>query len=112
MAKILLIAEQRNGELSEGTLELCKAARELASAMGAEPAAAVFYKDDSLANEVAKYVPEVFAVVDDKLENYNPDTYADAVKAVVDAQDVAGVLIAHSYDGVDYAAKAAMAMGC
>ena len=112
MAKILIIAEHRNGELSEGTLELCKAAKELASAMGAEAAAAVFYKDDSIANEVAKYIPEVFAVVDAKLENYNPDTYADAIKAVVDAQDVAGVLIPHSYDGVDYAAKAAMAMGC
>ncbi len=112
MAKLLVIAEHRNGEISEGTLELCKAAKEVASSLGAEPAAAVFYKDDSLANEVAKYIPEVFAVVDAKLENYNPDTTADAVKAVIDAQDVVGVLIPHSYDGVDYAARVAMAMGC
>lgn len=112
MAKLLVIAEHRNGEISEATLELCKAAKEVASALGAEPAAAVFYKDDSLANEVAKYIPEVFAVVDAKLENYNPDTTADAAKAVIDAQDVAGVLIPHSYDGVDYAARVAMAMGC
>ncbi|MFW5769951.1 MAG: electron transfer flavoprotein subunit alpha/FixB family protein [Spirochaetota bacterium] len=112
MAKLLVIAEHRNGEISEGTLELCKAAKEVASALGAEPAAAVFYKDDSIANEVAKYIPEVFAVVDAKLENYNPDTTADAAKAVIDAQDVAGVLIPHSYDGVDYAARVAMAMGC
>ncbi|MFW5862123.1 MAG: electron transfer flavoprotein subunit alpha/FixB family protein [Spirochaetota bacterium] len=106
------MAEHRNGEISEGTLELCKAAKEVASALGAEPAAAVFYKDGSIANEVAKYIPEVFAVVDAKLENYNPDTTADAAKAVIDAQDVAGVLIPHSYDGVDYAARVAMAMGC
>ncbi len=112
MAKLLVIAEHRNGEISEAVLELCKAAKEVASALGAEPAAAVFYKDDSLANEVAKYIPEVFAVVDAKLENYNPDTTADAAKAVIDAQDVVGVLIPHSYDGVDYAAKVAMAMGC
>src|SRR6056297_505590 len=111
MAKLLVIAEHRNGEISEGTLELCKAAKEVASSLGAEPAAAVFYKDDSLANEVAKYIPEVFAVVDAKLENYNPDTTADAVKAVIDAQDVVGVLIPHSYDGVDYAARVAMSMG-
>jgi len=112
MAKLLVIAEHRNGEISEGTLELCKAAKEVASALGAEPAAAVFYKDDSLANELAKYIPEVFAVVDAKLENYNPDTTADAAKAVIDAQDVAGVLIPHSYDGVDYAARVAIAMDC
>lgn len=112
MAKLLVIAEHRNGEISEATLELCKAAKEVASALSAEPAAAVFYKDDSLANEVAKYIPEVFAVVDAKLENYNPDTTADAAKAVIEAQDIAGVLIPHSYDGVDYAAKVAMAMGC
>lgn len=112
MAKLLVIADHRNGEISEGTLELCKAAKEVASALGAEPAAAVFYKDDSLANEVAKYIPEVFSVVDAKLENYNPDTTADAAKAVIDAQDVVGVLIPHSYDGVDYAAKVAIAMGC
>ncbi|TAL29602.1 MAG: electron transfer flavoprotein subunit alpha/FixB family protein [Spirochaetes bacterium] len=111
MARILVVAEQRSGKLSDATLELCKAAKAIASAMGAAPAAAVFYKDDSLAKEVAKYIPEVFSVVDAKLEAYNADTYTEAVKAVVAAQDVKGVLIPHSYDGVDYAAKAALAIG-
>ncbi len=111
MARILVVAEHRSGKLSDATLELCKAAKAIASAMGATPAAAVFYKDDSLANEVAKYIPEVFAVVDAKLEVYNAETYTEAVKAVVAAQDVKGVLIPHTYDGVDYAAKAALAIG-
>lgn len=110
MARILVIAEQRSGKISDATLELCKAAKELASAMGATPAAAVFYKDDSLAKEVAQYIPEVFSVVDAKLEVYNADAYSAAIKAVVDAQDVKGVLIPHSYDGVDYAPKAALSL--
>ena len=38
MAKIVVIAEHRDGKLSEGTLELCKVAKELASGLGAEPA--------------------------------------------------------------------------
>jgi len=42
MARILVVAEQRNGKISDATLELCKAAKALASAMGASPAAAVF----------------------------------------------------------------------
>ena len=105
MAQILVIAEQRNGKLSEATLELCKAAKAIASGIGATPAAAVFYKDDSLAKEVAKYIPEVFSVVDAKLASYDAELFTQAVKAVVESQDVKGVLIAHSYDGVDYAAQ-------
>ncbi len=111
MARILVIAEQRGGKLSEATLELCKAAKAIASGLGAAPAAAVFYKDDSLAGEVAKYIPEVFSVVDAKLASYDADLYVQAVKAVVEGQDVKGVLIPHSYDGVDYAGKAALALG-
>ncbi len=111
MAKILAIAEHRNGKLADATLELCKAAKALASAMGAEPAAAIMAKDDALAKEVAKYIPTVFCVADGALEGYTADGYTQAIKAVVEAQDVKGVLIAHSYDGVDYAAKVAMAIG-
>ncbi len=111
MARILIIAEQRNGKLSEATLELCKAAKAVAEGLGATPAAAVFYKDDSIAKEVAKYIPEVFSVVDAKLENYSADGFAQAAKAVVESQDVKGVLIAHTYDGIDLAAKVAMVLG-
>ncbi len=111
MARILVIAEQRQGKLSESTLELCKAAKAIAEGLGAAPAAAAFYKDDSIANEVAKYIPEVISVVDAKLENYSSDGFAQAIKAVVDSQDVKGVLIAHSYDGIDLAAKVAMVLG-
>jgi len=112
MAKILVIAEHRDGVLSEGTLELCKAAKEIATGLGAEPAAAVFAKDDAIANEVAKYIPEVFLVADAAVEVYTADAYTQAAKAVADAQDIKGVLIAHSYDGVDFAAKIAMALDC
>jgi len=110
MAKIVLIAEHRDGVLSEGTLELCKATKEIAAALGADAAAAVFAADDAIANEVAKYIPEVFSVTDAKLAKYNADGFAQAAKAVADAQDVKGFVIAHSYDGVDYAAKVAMAI--
>lgn len=110
MAKLLVIAEHFNGKVEDSTLELCKAAKSLASALGAEPAAAVFSKDDAMAKEVAKYIPTVFSVVDANLANYSPDGYSQAAKAVVDSQDVMGVLIAHSYYGVDFAAKLALSM--
>ena len=111
MAKILVIAEHRDGKLSEGTLELCNAAKAIASAMGCEAAAAAFGKDDAIANEVAKYIPTVYSVTDAALEKYTSDGYTQAAKAVIESQDVKGVLIAQSYDGVDFAAKVAMAIG-
>ncbi len=110
MAKLLVIAEHRDGKLSEATLELCRIAKEVAPGLGLEPAAAVFAKDDALAKEVANYIPVVFSVADAAVEGYTADGYAQAVKAVVESQDVKGVLVPHTYDGVDYAAKAAMAI--
>lgn len=108
MAKLLVIAEHRDGKLSEATLELCRVAKEVASGLGLEPAAAVFAKDDALAKEVANYIPVVFSVVDPAVAVYTADGYAQAIKAVVESQDVKGVFVPHTYDGVDYAAKAAM----
>ncbi|PKL35683.1 MAG: electron transfer flavoprotein subunit alpha [Spirochaetae bacterium HGW-Spirochaetae-1] len=109
MAKIVVIAEHRSGKLADSTLELCKAAKQLASELGCTAAAAVFGKDDSIAQEVAKYIPEVLSVTDGALEKYTSDAYVQAAKAVA-AQDVKGFLIAQSYDGVDFAAKVAMAI--
>jgi electron transfer flavoprotein alpha subunit len=110
MAKIIVIAEHRNGTLSESTIELCTAAKEIASGLGADAAAAVFGKDDSVAREVAKFIPEVFSVADPSLEKYTADGYIHAAKAVIDSQDVTGILIAHSYDGVDFAGRLAMSV--
>jgi electron transfer flavoprotein alpha subunit len=111
MGKILIIAEHRKGKLNDGTLELCKAAKAIASATGNTPAAVVFAKDDSIAKELANYIPEVFSAVDAKFEYYTSDAYAQAIKPVVEGNDVKGVLISHSYDGVDFAGKAALAVG-
>lgn len=111
MAKILVIAEHRNGKLAEATLELCSAAKTLAAGLGCEAAAAVFSNEDAIAQEVAKYIPAVFTIKDAALEKYTSDGYTQAAKAVIEAQDVKGILIAQSYDGVDFAGKVAMTIG-
>jgi electron transfer flavoprotein alpha subunit len=111
MSKILIIAEHRKGKLSDGTLELCKAAKQIAAATGNTAAAAVFAKDDSIAKELSKYIPEVLSAVDAKFEFYTADTYTQAIKSVAEGNDVKGVVIAHSYDGVDFAGKVALALG-
>ena len=66
--------------------------------LGAEPAAAALWaKTISIAKEVAKYIPD--RVLGDRRQRWKAtraDGYTQAIKAVVDAQDVKGVLIAHS----------------
>lgn len=111
MSKILVIAEKRDGKLKEATLELCSAAKDIAAGMGVEAAAAIFGKDDTLAGDLAKYIPEVFSLSDPKLENYTADGYTEAVKAVMDSEDVRGILISQSYDGVDFAGRVAVSIG-
>ncbi|MFH0974481.1 MAG: electron transfer flavoprotein subunit alpha/FixB family protein [Spirochaetota bacterium] len=111
MSKILIIAEHRKGKLSDGTLELCKVAKQIAAATGNTAAAAVFAKDDSIAKELSKYIPEVLSAVDANFEFYTADTYTQAIKSVAEGNDVKGVVISHSYDGVDFAGKVAMALG-
>ncbi|MBN2041042.1 MAG: electron transfer flavoprotein subunit alpha/FixB family protein [Spirochaetes bacterium] len=111
MGKILVIAEHRDGKLSDGTKELCKVAKEMAEMSGNTAAAAVFSADDAIAKEVSKYIPEVLSGVDAKLAQYTADGYSQAAKSVIEAGDVAGVVISHGYDGVDFAAQVAMSIG-
>lgn len=112
MAKILAIAEHRDGVLKDGTKEACKAAKTIAALVGAEPALAVLAKDDSVAKEAAKYIPTVLSAVDAKLADYTADAYTAAIKSIVDSEDVKGVIIAPGDNGQDFVAKVAMALGC
>ena len=111
MSKLLVIAEHRNGILSEQTSELCKAASQLASDLQMDPAVALFAKDDALSNDVSALLPEVFAIIDDKLEHYTADGYGSALKELVEKHDIKGVFLGHSYDGIDFSGVAAMVLG-
>ncbi len=108
MAKIVAIVEHRNGTVAEQTFELCNAAQKIASDCGMDAACIALAKDDSIAQEVSKYIAEVYSVTDAALEKYTPDGYASAIKQIVESEDIKGILIAHSYDGVDLAGKVAM----
>ena len=110
MSKIVVIAEHRNGVLAESTLELFRAAGEMAAAVGCEAAAAVFSGDNSIAEKAAQYIPEVYSVTDASLSGYTQDGYVQAAGALAAAVDVKGFLVAQSYDGVDFAARVAMAV--
>ena len=111
MSGILVIAEQRRGELRPVSLELISAAQSLRRD-GDQVAVAV------LGQEPGRFVPAlsvagVDAIVTVKVPQpeFDPDTFAAAVGALIKARSPEVVLVAHSVDSFGYAAALAAAQG-
>ena len=111
MSGILVIAEQRRGELRPVSLELVGAAQSLRRD-GEQVAVAV------LAQDPARFVPAlsvagVDAIVTVKVPQpeFDPDTFTAAVGALIEARHPDIVLVAHSVDSFGYAAALAAARG-
>ena len=111
MSGILVIAEQRRGELRPVSLELIGAAQSLRRD-GEQVAVAV------LGQEPGRFVPAlsvagVDAIVTVKVSQpeFDPDTFAAAVGALIKARSPEVVLVAHSVDSFGYAAALAAAQG-
>jgi electron transfer flavoprotein alpha subunit len=108
---ILVIAEQRRGELRPVSLELIGAAQSLRRD-GEQVAVAV------LGQEPGRFVPalslagvDVIVTVQVPQPEFDPDTFAAAVGALIKARSPEVVLVAHSVDSFGYAAALAAAQG-
>jgi electron transfer flavoprotein alpha subunit len=104
---ILVFIEHKGGLLNKTSLEAIAAAQKLASDIGAKVAAVVL-GSSSLANEIAVYdLEKVICAENDKLTDYTPDAYADALEKVVRALNPAYVIMSHTYLARDFAPKVA-----
>jgi electron transfer flavoprotein alpha subunit len=108
---ILVIAEQRRGELRPVSLELIGAAQSLRRA-DEQVAVAVLSQDPG------RFVPAlsiagVDSIVTVKVPQpeFDPDTFAAAVGALIKARNPEVVLVAHSVDSFGYTAALAAAQG-
>jgi electron transfer flavoprotein alpha subunit len=108
---ILVIAEQRRGELRPVSLELIGAAQGLRRE-GEQVAVAVLGQDPGCFVP-AFSVAGVDAIVTVKVPQpeFDPDTFAAAVGALIEARSPEVVLVAHSVDSFGYAAALAAAKG-
>ncbi len=111
--KILVIAEQRQGKLSNSSFETLAAAQQIAAALSGTVSALVIGKGvDSLATELAgKNVAEVLQVEHDLLESYTPDGYCIALKQALESAKPQLVLFPHTYQVRDFAPKLAAMLG-
>jgi electron transfer flavoprotein alpha subunit len=104
---ILVFIEHKGGALNKTSLEAIAAAQKLAADLGVK-AAAVVLGASSLANEIAAYdLDKVISAENEKLADYTPDAYADALEKVIRAVNPAYVIMSHTYQARDFAPKVA-----
>jgi electron transfer flavoprotein alpha subunit len=104
---ILVFIEHKSGTLNKTSLEAIAAAQQLATDIGAK-ASAVVLGSSSLANEIAVYdLDKVISAENEKLADYTPDAYADALEKVIRAANPSFVIMSHTYLARDFAPKVA-----
>ncbi|MEP6743177.1 MAG: electron transfer flavoprotein subunit alpha/FixB family protein, partial [bacterium] len=106
---ILVFIEHRDGALNKTSLEAIAAAQSLASQMQQSVTAAIpGVEVAALAQEIASYdLAKVIQVTNEKLAQYTPDGYTDAMERVVRKLDPQLVVFPHTYLVRDFAPKLA-----
>jgi len=110
---ILVFIEHRNGVLNKTSLEAVAGSQLLGSALQ-EPITAVVLGSDAsaLAQEIAAFdVVRVINAGNEKLAEYTPDGYSDAMERIVRQLDPHLVVMPHTYLVRDFAPKLAARFG-
>jgi electron transfer flavoprotein alpha subunit len=111
--KILLITEQREGRWNKVSFETLAAAQQIAQQTKGALAGVVIGKGVAgLADELAgSQLDEVLLVENDLLEKYTPDGFTIALRQVLESAKPDLVLLPHTYQVRDFAAKLAASLG-
>jgi electron transfer flavoprotein alpha subunit len=106
---VLIYAEQRGGELSNGTWEAIAAGQALAAELGARARAVMIGAElaEDAARVAAKDLDEVVTVEHDALATYTPDGFTAALAAAIRELDPEWVVFSHTYHVRDFAPRVA-----
>ncbi|HEV7844321.1 MAG TPA: electron transfer flavoprotein subunit alpha/FixB family protein, partial [Pyrinomonadaceae bacterium] len=109
----LVFVEHRDGQINKTSFEAIAAAQNLAGALGQSLSSVVLGSGvENVAQEIAAYdVGKVIYVDNEKLAEYTPDGYADAMAQVVRALNPQLVVLPHTYLVRDFAPKLAARFG-
>jgi len=111
MAKILVLAEHRQGAIRDITYEMLTKAREIAEKANAELTAVILAKNaKELAKPLTDYAKTVIAIEDAKLENFNSEAYKRILTKLITEDKPLLVLMGHTSYGVDLAPNLAAAL--
>ncbi|MBN1625091.1 MAG: electron transfer flavoprotein subunit alpha/FixB family protein [Deltaproteobacteria bacterium] len=104
MAKILVIAEHRNNELREITLQMLNKASELCRANGHELYAAILGNNiEGLISGLKEWADKVIVYNDPRLKDFNPDNYRDVLTALINEQKPIVTFLGHTPWSMDLA---------
>lgn len=110
---ILVFAEHRAGAFNKTTFEAIAAAQELGATLNQPVVGVVLGASfQNLANQLASYKFDKIIYADnDKLAEYTPDGYANAMEQIVRSADPEFVIFPHTYLVRDFAPKLAARFG-
>lgn len=104
MSKIFVIAEHRDGELREITLQMLKKADELCGTLSASLTVVVLGADnDAFATRIGKMADEIITVTDDTLSTFDVDLYQEIVSGLIQEHKPILTLLGHTPWGMDLA---------
>ncbi|MCS0671018.1 electron transfer flavoprotein subunit alpha/FixB family protein [Cytobacillus firmus] len=105
--KVLVLGEVRDGSLRNVSFEAV-AAGKTASEGGEVVGVLIGDSVSALANEMIQYgADRVVTVEDEKLKQYTPDGFSQALMAVIDSESPEGLIFGHTALGKDLAPKIA-----
>ncbi|MEJ7616100.1 MAG: electron transfer flavoprotein subunit alpha/FixB family protein [Pyrinomonadaceae bacterium] len=106
---ILVFAEHRAGAFNKTTFEALAAAQQLGELINQDVSAVVLGSNvEPLARQISAYkLAKVVYAENDKLAEYTPDAYADAMQRVIEQQGPSHVILPHTYLVRDFAPKLA-----
>lgn len=109
--KILVLGEVREDSLRNVSYEAIAAAK--TAAEGGEVVGVLLGRSiQSLGNELIQYgADRVVLVEDDKLQQYTPDGFSQALLQVIEQESPEGIIIGHTAMGKDLAPKIAAKLG-
>jgi len=109
---IIVFIEHRDGVLNKTSFEAVAAAQNLGSSLQMPVSAVVLGKDSAMAQEITAYnVGKIISAENEKLAEYTPDAYTDAMENVIRALDPQFVIMPHTYLVRDFAPKLAARFG-
>jgi len=110
---ILVIVEQREGQLNRVSLETITAAQAIGAEMNWPVEAAVLGSGiGSIASTIAaKKLAKVYAVESEQLKSYTPDGFVIALKQLIGDKQPKLVLMPHTYQVRDFAPQLTTALG-
>src|SRR3990170_2468341 len=111
MTEIFVLAEHRQGQVRDITFEILTKASAIAEKTNAELTAVLLGKGvKEHAKTLSEYAKKVLLVEDDKLENFNSETYLKVLSTLIQQHKPLLTMIGHTSYGLELAPRLAAAL--